>query len=157
MIKQIYQPIINALNYEKSVIDEIAKVPIEYNISHLFNFSSTISATVCGGAVSLLGEISESLSRTSEFLNTFESQLTETLSLQSQFINQLESKLNVTTTLTTDFLQSQPLTTTLNLSSSVEAEFSYFMEFTKNISKTISMDKTRVHYVYDGGIVLRLP
>ena len=157
MIKQIYQPIINALNYEKSIIDEIAKVPIEYNISHLFNFSSSISITLIGGTVSILGEISETPTLASEFANAFESQITETLSLQSQFINRLESELNATATLTLDSLKSQPLTATLNFSSSIEAEFSYFMEFAKNISETISMDKTRVHYVYDGGIVLRLP
>lgn len=158
MIKQIYQPLVNALNYEKSIIDEIAKVGgTQYNISHLFNFSSSISVTVTGGTVSVLGEISESLSLTSKFTNALESSLTETLSLQPQFINQLESELNATTILTFGSTKSQPLTATLNFSSSVESEFSYLMDFTKNISETISMDKTRVHYVYDGGITLQLP
>lgn len=155
MIKQIYQPVINALNYEKSIINEIGLGTQTYNISHLFDLSPILSATMFGGTTSLVGELSETLSLTSEFTNTFELQLNASTTLESQSINRIEGSMSGIPTLATTIFQGIVVTETINATSTPTAEFRYLMDFTKNISETISMDRRRTHYVWDGGIILK--
>jgi len=155
MTNQIYQPLTNALNYEKSIIDEIAVDATQYNISHLFDFSSELSATLIGGTTSLISEISETPTLTSQFGNTLETQLNESLTLESEFLNRLETEISSTPNLTSTVFQGMFVTGLVNASLSADAEFTYLIDFTKNISETVSMDKRRTHYVWDGGIILR--
>ena len=157
MTNKIYQPIINALNYEKSIINEIAVGATQYNISHLFDFSSELSATLIGGTTSLISEISETLSL--EVILGADQDLSTELNviptLEINFGYGINESIGETLNLSFDSNRYRPIDATLNLTSSIESEFSYLLDFTKNISETISMDKRRTHYVWDGGIILR--
>ena len=159
MTKQIYQPVINALNYEKSIIDEIAVGVIQYDISHIINFSTNVSATLVGGHIDfiLTEEISQTITPSMQFAYGLESELTQNLSLQPQFINRFEDVLNVSPSLITSVFQYIGLEGTINFSSSVEAEIGYHIDFTKNMSEYVSREteEKRTHYVWDGGIILR--
>lgn len=125
-----------------------------YTIAHSFDFSPTISTIISGGTTSVLGELSETPILTTEFTNRLQPHLNEAVTIESEFRNSMEGTISEVPTLTPTVFQGMILTGVANASLSADAEFTYLWDFTKNISETATMEKTRTHYVWDGGIIL---
>ena len=153
-MKQIYLPLINAINYEKSIIDEIAGAT-SYNVSSLLNFSSSVTFLSNGGTTLISKEISGTPTLSYPFVQ--EIRLTKVIHLNEniQLQNILNASISAFPTLTETIYKCIPLTTTINFTATPICEASYSIEYTQNASEYIYMERERTHYVWDGGIILR--